>query len=161
VEALPVETSAGSGAELTVRRVVTGHDAQRRAVIVSDETLPITTRRPGQQGCVVWAAEHVPENNLEPVDGARRASGTVLPGGIVFRVLRYDPGTSGRMHRTQSADYGVVLSGCIVLQLDAGLEVTLHAGDTLVQRGTIHSWINRGTEPCMIALVLVDAQPIF
>jgi hypothetical protein len=145
--------------ELRVRRVVTGHDAQRRAVIVSDATLPITIRRPGQQGCVVWVAAGVPENNLDAIDGAQRASAAVLPG-IVFRVIRYEVGMSGRMHRTQSADYGVVLSGCIVLQLDEGVEVTLHAGDTVVQRGTIHNWINRGVEPCTIAFVLVDAQPL-
>jgi quercetin dioxygenase-like cupin family protein len=153
--------SAGSGAALRVRRVVTGHDAQQRAVIVSDDSLPITTRRPGQQGCVVWAADRLPEDNLAPVDGAQRASGTVLPGGVVLRVLRYEPGISGRMHRTQSTDYGIVLSGCIVLQLEDGVEVTLNAGDTVVQRGTIHNWINRGAEPCTIAFVLVDAQPIF
>ena len=30
----------------------------------------------------------------------------------------------------------------------------------LVQRGTIHNWINRGTEPCVIAFVLIDAKPV-
>ena len=153
-------TETSEGAALRVRRVVTGHDLQRRAVILSDEALPITTRRPGQQGCVVWAAQQIPEDNLEPIDGALRASGTVLTGGIVFRVIRYDAGTSGRMHRTQSADYAVVLSGSIVLQLEDDVEVTLSTGDTLVQRGTAHNWINRGVEPCTIAFVLVDAQPI-
>ena len=33
-------------------------------------------------------------------------------------------------------------------------------GDVLVQRGTIHNWINRGTEPCVVAFVLVAAKPV-
>ena len=57
-------------------------------------------------------------------------------------------------------DYAVILSGSIVLELDDGAEVELHAGDVLVQRGTIHNWINRGAEPCTIAFVLIDALPI-
>ena len=32
-----------------------------------------------------------------------------------------------------------------------GTTVHLKAGDVLVQRGTIHNWINRGKEPCIIA----------
>jgi quercetin dioxygenase-like cupin family protein len=57
-------------------------------------------------------------------------------------------------------DYAVLLSGSIVLELDGGAEVILQAGDALVQRGTAHNWINRGTEPCTIAFVLIDALPI-
>ena len=30
----------------------------------------------------------------------------------------------------------------------------------LVQRGTIHDWVNNGTESCVIAFVLVDAKPV-
>ena len=33
--------------------------------------------------------------------------------------------------------------------------VTLHAGDVLVQQGTRHNWINRGTEPCRFAAILI------
>jgi hypothetical protein len=34
----------------------------------------------------------------------------------------------------------------------------LKAGDVLVQRGTIHNWINKGSEPCVIAFVLISAK---
>jgi hypothetical protein len=36
----------------------------------------------------------------------------------------------------------------------------LNAGDVLVQRGTIHNWVNRGTKPCVIAFILIDARPV-
>lgn len=60
------------------------------------------------------------------------------------------------MHRTDSVDYAIILSGEITMLLDEG-EVHLKAGDTLIQRGTNHAWSNRGTETCVIAFILVDA----
>jgi oxalate decarboxylase/phosphoglucose isomerase-like protein (cupin superfamily) len=38
--------------------------------------------------------------------------------------------------------------------------VHLKAGDVLVQRGTIHNWVNRGEAPCVMAFVLIDAEPV-
>ena len=38
--------------------------------------------------------------------------------------------------------------------------VTLRAGDVLVQRGTIHNWVNRLNAPCVVAFVLIDARPV-
>ena len=60
------------------------------------------------------------------------------------------------MHRTNSVDYAVILSGEITMLLDDD-DVHLQAGDVVVQRGTNHAWANRGTEPCRIAFILVDA----
>jgi quercetin dioxygenase-like cupin family protein len=77
----------------------------------------------------------------------------------VFRVVRFEPGVVPRNHRTDSIDYAVVLDGEIDMDLD-GETVHLKAGDVLVQRGTIHNWINRGTKPCTIAFVLIDAKPV-
>ena len=53
----------------------------------------------------------------------------------------------------------MVISGEIDMDLD-GEVVHLRAGDVLVQRGTIHNWFNRGTEPCIIAFVLIAAKPV-
>jgi hypothetical protein len=39
-------------------------------------------------------------------------------------------------------------------------EIHLKAGDVLVQRGTIHNWVNRGNKHCVIAFVLIDATPV-
>ena len=60
------------------------------------------------------------------------------------------------MHRTESIDYGIVLSGEIVLLLDDS-EVTLRTGDIVVQRGTVHAWTNRTSEICRMAFILVSA----
>lgn len=64
---------------------------------------------------------------------------------------------AGRWHQTDSIDYAVVLSGEISMQLDEG-EVQLKAGNVLIQRGTQHNWINRGTESCIIAFILIATE---
>ena len=74
--------------------------------------------------------------------------------------MRYEPGVAPRNHRTGSIDYAVVISGAIDMELDDGVLVKLKAGDVLVQRGTIHNWVNRGTEDCVIAFVLISAKPV-
>ena len=78
----------------------------------------------------------------------------------MFRVVSFGPGVTPRNHRTDSIDYAVVMSGEIDMELDDGVTVRLKAGDVLVQRGTIHNWVNNGTEPCVIAFILIAAKPV-
>jgi quercetin dioxygenase-like cupin family protein len=73
--------------------------------------------------------------------------------------VEFGPGVAPRNHRTDSIDYAVVMSGEIDMQLDDTV-VHLKAGDVLVQRGTIHNWFNHGTQPCVMAFVLIDARPV-
>jgi quercetin dioxygenase-like cupin family protein len=108
---------------------------------------------------VVWSSESFPVDNTGDVDEGIRQVGTTLNNGTVFRVVEFAPGVAPRVHRTDSIDYAVVMSGKIDMELDDSV-VSLKAGDVLVQRGTIHNWVNRGTEPCVIAFVLVDAKPV-
>ena len=51
------------------------------------------------------------------------------------------------------------MAGEIDMELD-DTTVHLKAGDVLVQRGTIHNWVNRGNVPCRIAFTLVGAKPV-
>jgi uncharacterized cupin superfamily protein len=70
---------------------------------------------------------------------------------------RYVAATCSPRCRTQTIDYGIVLSGEIHLVLD-DQEVHLRAGDIVVQRGTIHAWSNRSNAVCRMAFVLVDGR---
>lgn len=145
---------------LQVRRVVTGHDVNGRAVVKIDEVSKnLVSGRPGQTGCVIWTTESFPVNNTGDDDEGLRKVGTTLKNGTVFRVNEFAPGVAPRNHRTDSIDYAVVLSGEIDMELEDSV-VHLKAGDVLVQRGTIHNWVNRGTQPCVIAFVLIDAKPV-
>ena len=145
---------------LQVRRVITGHDANGRAVVKIDEVSKnLMSRRPGQTSCVIWTTVTSPADNTGDGDAALGQVATTRPGGTVFRIGEFAPGVAPRNHRTDSIDYAVVLSGEIEMDLD-GTPVHLKAGDVLVQRGTIHNWINHGAVPCVIAFVLIDAKPV-
>jgi quercetin dioxygenase-like cupin family protein len=145
---------------LQFRRVVTGHNADGRAVVLMDDRLTGQSRRPGTHAAVIWTTESFPVDNTGSEDQSRRQTGTTLPNGTVFRIVEFGPGCEPRVHRTDSIDYAVIMSGEIDMELDDGQVVHLQAGDVLVQRGTIHNWVNRGTQPCQIAFVLIDANPV-
>ena len=145
---------------LQLRRVVTGHDANGRAAVKIDEVSKnLVSARPGSTACVVWTTESFPVDNTGDADEGLRKVGTTLNNGTVFRVVEFAPGVAPRVHRTDSIDYAVVMSGEIDMELDDSV-VRLKAGNVLVQRGTIHNWVNRGTEPCVIAFILIDAKPV-
>jgi len=145
---------------LQLRRVVTGHDANGRAAVKIDEVSKnLVSARPGSTACVVWTTESFPIDNTGDADEGLRKVGTTLNNGTVFRVVEFAPGVAPRVHRTDSIDYAVVMSGEIDMELDDSV-VRLKAGNVLVQRGTIHNWVNRGTEPCVIAFILIDAKPV-
>ena len=143
---------------ITVRRVVTGHDEKGRAIVAIDEIVkhPVEGRR-GAFVHPVWTTQGFPVGNDGTEDAALRKVGTTLENGTIFRVIEFAPGLAPRNHRTDSIDYAVVLRGEIDMELD-GTSVHLKAGDVLVQRGTIHNWVNRGTESCVIAFILIAAK---
>jgi mannose-6-phosphate isomerase-like protein (cupin superfamily) len=62
------------------------------------------------------------------------------------------------MHRTDTIDYEVVISGEVWLELDDGQEVHLKPGDTVVQNGTRHAWRNKSSEPCVLAVTLIRGK---
>jgi quercetin dioxygenase-like cupin family protein len=146
---------------LKVRRIVTGHDSEGRALVKIDETARnVIANRPGAASCVIWASQGFPADNGTASDPGSALATTTLDNGTVFRIVLYEPGVSPRNHRTDSLDYAVVMDGEIDMELDDNVVVHLKAGDVLVQRGTIHNWVNKGDRPCTIAFVLISAAPV-
>ena len=120
---------------LEVRRVITGHDASGRAIVLIDELCKKTfVGRPGATGINVWTTEGSPANNDGPDDAGLRKVGTTIPNGTIFRILEFAPGLAPRNHRTDSIDYIVVLSGEIDMELD----------DTVVHLKAGTSWFSGG-----------------
>jgi len=145
----------------TVRRVVTGHDENARAVFRSDELLqPQPIPSGDAEFALVWTTATVPADNNDETDGRTREAGVTLNGGSVIRIVDMLPGGVSPLHRTNSIDYGIVLSGELELELDDGVQTRLGPGDIVVQRGTNHLWRNPSrTETCRIAFILIQAQP--
>lgn len=171
-----------------IRRVVTGHDTNGKAVVLSDGKAPFLRESPGRPGfwsTDLWRTSETPAtiapDEPEPTLGPRRQLPTSC--GTVVRINHIPPeaGTldqaaarkefaalgneaastfqeNGRhpmMHRTETVDYAIVISGEIYLVLDDS-EVLLRTGDMVVQRGTNHAWSNRSTTGCVIAFILID-----
>jgi quercetin dioxygenase-like cupin family protein len=147
------------------RRIVTGHRADGRSVVLSDASVPNVRTLPGARFDEVWSVDAAPAQvglapASEPTSTAPRiARGTGA--GNLIRVIDFAPaGAGGRqspMHRTKTIDYGIVLEGEIVLILSDS-EVLLGPGDVVVQRGTDHAWENRSDKPARMAFVLIDAE---
>jgi hypothetical protein len=134
---------------LEVRRIVTGHDASGKAIVASDERLHASTR-PGRAGiarCDVWSSDGMPVD-LSDAAAEKQKQGFVVRHNYV-----------GSGQGTVVFDYGIILSGECDLELDDGKTLRVRQGDIVVQRGTMHAWVNNGTQPCVFAFVLIDANP--
>jgi mannose-6-phosphate isomerase-like protein (cupin superfamily) len=170
-----------------VRRVVTTVDESGKAVVLFDGDNPHTIVRPNRANVsrLLWVTGETPADISGPRDRAAIASGIAPPdGGSIFRIVDIPPVTDEVekldtnylqatlgdhapkrglpprhpfMHRTRTIDYAIVMQGEIDMLLD-DTEIHLKAGDVLVQQGTNHAWVNRGTETCRIAFVLIDSK---
>ncbi len=142
------------------RRIVTGHDENGKAVVVIDDIVePEVVRDRAAYFTKIWTTNVSPADNNDPFDGGKREVGLTCPGGTVLRFVDIGPGTRTAMHRTDSLDYGIVLNGAIELELDDGNTVRVEAGDTVVQRGTIHAWVNDGSDWVRMVFFMIDAEP--
>ena len=176
-----------------VRRVVTGHDANGKAIVISDGPAPfvhVNAVNPDWYSTDIWRTGETPARIVpvadEPTLGPRRQMPQKR--GTVLRINHFPPesedvrqmdpeasrrafaalgnekaatfGKGGRhplMHRTETIDYAIVLSGEITMVMD-DRDVELKAGDVLVQCGTNHAWSNRSNAPCIVAFVLIDGE---
>jgi len=172
-----------------VRRVVTGHDAQGRSIILSDGPATSVKEIPTFPGLALtdfWETAGAPASNAGSADAASRPVHLEpSKNGTLFRLVEFPPDANRpkgadssegfkaigaghvkdtahadpMMHKTATVDYAVVVKGEIYAVMEKG-ETLLKAGDVLVQRGTNHSWSVRGKEPCLVAFVLVSAEPL-
>lgn len=141
-----------------VQRVVTGHDANGRAVFQSEDVSPTKMIPMGVASfLLLWTTETVPADNNDETDGRERDAGLTLNQGSVIRVVDMLPGKKSPMHRTNSIDYGIVIKGEIELELEDGAKRTVREGGVIIQRGTNHLWRNITDEPCRIVFVLIEA----
>jgi mannose-6-phosphate isomerase-like protein (cupin superfamily) len=173
----------------SIRRVVTGHTAKGRSAVLFDGPLstgPVPHDRyvwttssapavnagstdaanapyrlePAAQGSVFRVVEFPPESVMAGLPADQKETFFKnLFASMGAAHCRVDTSRSPGMHKTSTVDYVVILRGEVTLLLDEG-EVTLKAGDLVVQRGTNHDWVVRGKEPALIGVVMLGAQPV-
>ena len=146
------------GMSAAPRRIVTGHDAAGRSVVLSDGPTPKTLDIGSAAFHEIWitAQTPVPIAATEPEPTDRPVRTPPPANGIMVRFTEMAPGAEAPMHRTETVDVGVVLEGETWLLLDDGSETRMLAGDAVVQRGTNHAWANRSDRPVRMVFVLVD-----
>lgn len=141
----------------TVRRVVTGHDSGGRSTIVlDDEPAPAEVGIGERARTVVEVWATTLQRKGAPTEDAP-PSGTLGQNATEIRVVDMPPGARREMHRTDSIDYGIVISGEVYLILE-GSERLLQCGDIVVQRGTLHSWQNRSPSVARLVFVNMSGQ---
>jgi quercetin dioxygenase-like cupin family protein len=140
----------------TIRRVVTGLNAEGRSCVLFDGPVPQLGPGPG----VVWRTETLPADNSGSADTAVPYSMELLhAGGSTLLLVEIPPGMPSFLHATDTIDYLVVIRGEIVIELEAG-EARLGPGDFIVDRGVIHAWRNDGPETVIMASVVLPASPV-
>lgn len=174
-----------------MRRIVTGHNEQGKAVIVSDGAPPKIIELKAVPGTVfyeIWNtnASPVPIDNsddptLRPLQLHPTPNGSIIrfvdipPDsvqdnisdadiaagfgqiGAASAATHTDDSPHKLMHRTETIDYGILLSGELWLVLDEG-EAKLSPGDVVIQRGTNHAWANRSNEVARMVFILLDGK---
>ncbi|KAJ7909487.1 hypothetical protein B0H13DRAFT_2014119 [Mycena leptocephala] len=137
-----------------VRRVVTGHTSAGKSMILSPESaapmydLHYSGKSPAVIDTEISKGEWADEVKSHP---------EVFSGdGSNFRCWDFAPGDVSDSY----LDYAIVFKGSVILELEEGERVTLNEGDTVVQRGTIHTWRNETTEWAKIYFVMLSAKPI-
>mgnify|MGYP006426489847 CR=1 FL=1 len=166
------------------RRIVAGNDENGKAVIQFDsEAANVRNPTSTIESTLLWVTDSAPANNAGNEDAADQAIGIPPPSnGSIFRIVEFGPEGGAAttdeqeylasvgaeqhegarhpgMHKTNSIDYAIIMSGEIDMLVDED-EVHVKAGDVVVQRGNNHAWANRGSEPCRIAFILIDADPV-
>lgn len=176
---------------LKTRRVVTGHDADGKSIILRDGSCPVSVSVWHEDMCIndAWRVDRLPTNNAGFTEPCTKLELEAGPTGNVCRIVQFPPdrlyvaaadakagfsdmgetgvgantgtddGPHPLMHRTNTIDYIIVVSGEIYAVMERG-EVLLKQGDILIQRGTNHAWSNRSDKPCIIAAILNGADPL-
>jgi mannose-6-phosphate isomerase-like protein (cupin superfamily) len=174
-----------------IHRVVTGHDAEGKAIIQSNGPLPKVIELEHIRGTFfheVWCTKGAPvlisQAEADPTVGPLMlpppSQGTRIrfvdsqPDSAEFLARGHERMSAAfaqigdtaastvksdsphpLMHRTETVDYGIVISGEMTLILDDS-EVPLKPGSVVIQRGTNHAWANRSDKPCRMLFILVD-----
>jgi len=137
------------------RRIVTGLDPDgKSAVHISDDI-------GRSRGELAWMTTSVPADNdtMPRLDNVVVGFDLMHSAASTFLLVRTPPGSSFAMHATNTIDYVTMISGHITFGVETG-EVTLSAGDLLIDRGVLHSWRNDGAEDAVYSVVTMPATAV-
>jgi mannose-6-phosphate isomerase-like protein (cupin superfamily) len=149
------------------RRIVTGHDAAGKSIILGDGVPPqehgMTKEAIGADFIELWnCPNEVPTLTSTPDGEPSLRPFTIMPptGHLIRQIVLYPAGEGGEktvMHRTRTLDYAVVIEGEVVLHMSDS-SVTLGPGSVVVQNGTDHAWENQSDVPTRMVFFHINAE---
>ena len=125
-------------------------------------------------GAWYWETKRVPEL---PRYAGEPATDFVFPtpGGTLVGIFEWAPNSAGKfsaesvgaldsddhgddpeMHRTDTVDYEMIISGKMDVELPGGDVTTLGPGDLIIMGGAAHAWKNHYDEPCRYLAVVLS-----
>lgn len=139
------------------KRIVTGVNSAGKSIISTNGRPPTVLGIEGGGMEELWAIEAFPHTLDEPRNIADAPEYPSRMDNAVawFRTVTFAPHSSYPMHTTGTLDFVIVLSGSVRMLMEEG-EVTLHPGDSVIQRDTLHAWANDSDDPCVVAGVLIS-----
>ena len=171
-----------------MRRIVTGHDENGKSIITLDGPPARSIGEEVGGLFELWNTDGESITSTDDVDRADSEillcppeNGTKfryfqinpLPEGVPKEVMdqiahdnfsqvgaahtRVDTERHPAMHKTETIDYIILLKGNVTLLVDND-EVDLEPNDVVIQRGTNHAWVNKGSEPALLIEVLIDSK---
>ncbi|KAH7155947.1 hypothetical protein EDB81DRAFT_927800 [Dactylonectria macrodidyma] len=144
---------------MTAGRVVTTVvNDKGLGVFESDQTVELSGVEGGGRVRRYDVVDKVPVPDIA-YNPKHQVEGLATSEGAAFMMVELPAGFKSPMHATPSMDYGVMVSGEIVLMLDSGEETILRAGDVYVQKGAAHMWENRSSEVARFTVTLLASRP--
>ena len=171
-----------------MRRIVTGHDENGKSIITLDGPPARSIGEEVGGLFELWNTDGESITSTDDIDRADSEillcppeNGTKfryfqinpLPEGVPKEVMdqiahdnfsqvgaahtRVDTKRHPAMHKTETIDYIILLKGNVTLFVDND-EVDLEPNDVVIQRGTNHAWVNKGSEPALLIAVLIDSK---
>ena len=171
---------------LQFQRIVTGHKADGTSCFLHEGDAESAVEQIGRglRFYELWETDGPLALNMGDEDAGRRPFSHHPPqGGTRFRIVEFLPDAEHSedriaadfasmdvvqqvgnredptMHRNETVDYNIILSGEIYAVTEEG-ERLLRPGDVIIQRGTAHTWRNRSAHPCVFASIMVSAEPL-
>ena len=140
-----------------IRRVVTSHNKDSQAIVWRDDHLHGKLGTHGNAVTLLWSSDSHPAEVTSKTDKGKVETGLVN-NGSVLRIVDLPPNSVGRLHRSISLDYVLVIKGSVVLSLDDGSRTTVNEGDLVVQQATMHGWDNEADVWARILCCLMPAK---
>ncbi len=148
------QAAARSGAAAAkTRRYVTAHNAAGKSYIADKELVDVNALWSTTPESLLGAAPSSEPKQVSRLTGQTRCFVTAIPPSRDPK-----PNLTNRIgfHKTPGIAYCYVLNGEVVFLVDEE-EVTVKAGEIVVERNTMHSWRNETNEPVRMVITVVNA----